>query len=95
MSDLADLRYQLKQLQEAVRAQDQVVWAKMAELREAKESRGRLGSQAMSLTKYIHELEGIESGCEHDYLAEPSGRGIGYDERCRRCGYFRTPYPVF
>ena len=64
-------------------------------LAEAKNDRRRSDRMVKNLELAVHALEGAESGCDHVFMAEPSGRGIGYDERCRKCGYFKNLYPVF
>jgi len=91
-----DLKDQLALLRDGAAAQWDVVTKKRADLKEAEDVHKRLRNRAEALAEYIHKLDGTERDCPgHEYVAQPSGRGIGYDERCRHCGYFKTLYPVY
>jgi len=85
----ADLKAQLAELR---KERD----AKWEEARNADRDYKQLTAKAESLARYLHELDGAERDCPgHDYRSGPSGRGIGFDDKCRHCGHFRTLYPIF
>jgi hypothetical protein len=96
VSDLPELRDRLVRVREAANAQWQLVLQKRSETAEFEKVHKRMAGQAEALAKYIHELDGQERDCPgHEFISGPSGRGIGFDSKCRHCGYFQTLYPVY
>lgn len=47
-----------------------------------------------NMLKGLHDLDGREKDCEHEFEIEVSGRGVGFDEVCVECGWCKNLYPV-
>jgi hypothetical protein len=43
----------------------------------------------------LNKWEGEEKNCKHKLVTDVSGRGIGFDTQCTKCGWFQNPFPVY
>lgn len=64
-------------------------------LRKAKERTQSIETAYRSRAEYLNQWEGEESDCAHTYQSEPSGRGMGFDSVCTKCGHFQNAFPVY
>lgn len=43
----------------------------------------------------LHRLDGAEKNCGHEFVVEPSGRGIGFDSVCLKCQWVENLEPSY
>lgn len=66
-----------------------------AELAERVEALRYVSDKVYNTRSALHRLDGQEKNCGHEFTVEPSGRGIGYDTVCKKCGWFENLDPSY
>jgi hypothetical protein len=92
-NDLADI---LPMLLEQHEAKKDIVRRLRADLKAAETELARDEKRLNSFADAVHRAAEVDAPCKgHKYRAEPSGRGVGFDEVCARCGFIRNPRPMY
>lgn len=65
------------------------------ELEEAKRTLSWAKQMERAIAERLHTLDGEERNCTHRFKSEPSGRGIGFDSVCSKCGWCENFEPMY
>lgn len=65
------------------------------ELEDAKKTLDWAKHMERAIAKRLHALDGEERNCAHQFSVEPSGRGIGFDTVCFKCGWLENFEPSY
>jgi hypothetical protein len=61
----------------------------------AKDKRDATWRYLTDMIEYKNKIDGEARNCDHKIQTEYSGRGLGYDHRCIKCGWFKNAFPEY
>lgn len=99
MSDAKDHLAELEERIAKIREQYDGECAEYSDLfekaTEAKRKRDATWRYLQDTIEYKNKVDGELRDCDHDIQTEYSGRGVGFDLKCVKCGWCKNAFPVY
>ena len=93
----AEMRERITRLQADYDASQTELWELQEKVLKLKARSDSLYKNITNSEEDLNTIEGQDTKCrgDHTYVTDVSGRGIGFDTRCKKCGHFKNRYPVY